>query len=603
MITPNPPNTNGSTYSGSLYVYDTSGGFSLDQTLPQINLNNMSPVTQYDVTDAVQIYFSVRTLNDKIGIYKDASNNKVVELLFDLSTDNLLVDSINITTTDFLQNVNVPSMLSLGSLSTLYTDFDTTVKTYFGDPYGFSTFFAAEDYFVNGGIFDASAFVGIVNGFTFNIAGSFVSDLAGEVTINDLNNHLRYITATNAFNNRPSSDNYDITEGFVAGDLIFIPNGIKITLSVDIQPEGYVNINNMGPGNLSIIDSSINYSNNNTSVSKTTTYSITNITQSYNVPILLVLTNKDYYTLSNFGNNWKKIVFNQGIKWLAISMSANGQYQTAIEEFGDIYVSSDLGQNWTIKYNIGNATSNCVAMSQTGQYQTASNGHSIYISNNFGNTWLEVFSLGTTNIFVSISLNGQYQTIVSCGDNVYQSSNYGLTWTSLQDTTSDLYNSINIFPTVGCAMTFTGKMQVIASENIYISNDYGVTWNGIFSSFDDRNWDSIAMSSDGKYLTALDSGGDIYRSDDYGQTWNYINETNVIDNLWQAIAMSAGGQFQTALEKGGSIYSSTDYGVTWSMSSDTNVIGKDWQCVAISANGVYQSSAEYNGSIYVSTLI
>jgi len=589
--------------SGDLFVLDTSGGFTVDQSFRRINLNAMSPISQYDVTDAIQIYFSVRTFNDKIGVFKDASNNKVVQLLFDLSSDNLLVDGVNIDTVDFLQNVNVDSILSMGKLTTLYSDFNSTVKSYFGDPYGFATLFSNENINLNNGIFNASNFIEIINGFSFSVAGSYVTDLSGSIQVNDLNNHLRYIVENDPFNNRPQGGNYELTTGFLEGDLIFVPNGINVTLTIDIQPEGFSNIRNTGPSNLSAIDSSLNYFNNTTSVGKKTTYSLTNITQSYNVPVLLILTNKDAYTLSNFGENWI-IAYNQNIKWLAVCMSSTGQYQTAIEEFGDIYISSNYGRNWAIKYNIGNATSNCVAMSNTGQYQTASNGQEIYVSNNYGQTWLQVYSFGSSNVYVSISLNGQYQTVVSCGDTVYQSDNFGLTWTGYQDQNSDLYNSIETFPTAGCAMTFTGQMQVIASETIYISNDFGKTWNNVFSDdFNDKNWDAISISSDGKYQTALDSGGDIYRSDDFGQTWNFINDPVIMDKQWKAIAMSAGGQFQTALEQGGNIYKSVDYGVTWSMTNASNVRGKNWQSIAISANGVYQSVAEYNGSIYISKLV
>jgi photosystem II stability/assembly factor-like uncharacterized protein len=606
MVIQNPPNDNsGGIYTGNLFVLDTSGGFSLTQGLPQINLNTMSPITQYDVTDAIQIYFSVRTINDKIGIYKDASNQKVVQLLFDLSTDSLLFDNATINKHDFLQNVTADKIISLGSISTLYSDFDQTVQTYFGDPYGFSTFFAAEDYFVNGGVFDASAFAGIINGFTFNIAGSYVTDLSGTVTINDLNNHLRYITAANPFNNRPTADNYDITEGFVEGDLIFIPNGIQIKLTVDIQAESFVNITNMGPGNLAKINNAINYNNIQTGVSKVTNYSNTNITQIYNVPILLVLSNVDTLKFNDFGNNFG-IALNIKENWLAICMSSTGQFQTAIEEFGNIYVSTDYGQTWNINYNIGNAMSNCVGMSETGKYQTASNGVHIYTSNNYGATWMEVYSLGSSNVFVCISLNGRYQTVVSCGDTIYQSRNFGLTWENiLTDPNSDLYNSIETFPTAGCAMSFTGEIQVIASENIYLSTNFGHTWNPIFTDDDfiEKNWDSIAISSDGSYQTALDSGGDIYVSSDTGNTWNMVNDPNLLDKEWQTVFMSAGGQFQTVLNNGGNVYKSTTYGVSWTQSTSNLTQNKNWQCGAISANGVYQTIAEFGGYIYTSILI
>jgi len=601
-LTPNIEN-NG-VYSGDCYVYDASGGFSIERGFPQINLNTTTPITQYNVSDALQLRFSVRILNDKIGVIKDDNNDKVIQLFYDASNDTLNVDSLTVSTDEFIGALNPESVISMGKLSSLYSDFNYTVKQYFGDPFGFSTFFAGDFNFnVNRGVFDASAFINIINGNTFDMVGSYITDLSGYFSINDLNKHLRYITSTNVFNNRPYDQNFDITEGFLEGDLIFIPNGMNITLKLNIEAEPYVNINNTGPLNLQMVDTSLNYYDPITNVQKVTTSSITNITQSYSVPILLILSNTDLFNFDNFSKNWYK-TFDSTIKWLAISMSSDGRFQCAIEEYGDIYISNDFGITWTVKYNIGNAVSNSVAMSSSGQYITSSNGSSIYISNNYGNSWTQVYSFGNSNIYVCISLNGQYQTIVSCGDTVYTSNNYGLTWNSLQDNTSDLYNSIEAFPTAGLAMSYNGQYQTIVSETIYLSHDYGVTWfQPIMDQFEDRNWISVAMSSNGQYQTALDSGGDVYTSSDYGNTWNYIDNPIMLDNEWQCVRMSATGKYQTAIEKFGTIYFSIDYGVTWTMSPSTNIINRNWQALAISSNAQYQTAVEYDGSIYISKLM
>ena len=73
-LTPNNIDPSSNAYTGLAYVFDSSGGFAVDQSFPQINLNTYSPVAQYDVTEAIQIKFSVRTLNEKIGVIKDLSN-------------------------------------------------------------------------------------------------------------------------------------------------------------------------------------------------------------------------------------------------------------------------------------------------------------------------------------------------------------------------------------------------------------------------------------------------------------------------------------------------------------------------------------------------
>ena len=67
----------------------------------------------------------------------------------------------------------------------------------------------------------------------------------------------------------------------------------------------------------------------------------------------------------DYGHEWVDVT--TGLlapqKWLAVSISIDGKYQTAIEELGDIYISSNFGQSWTISTNIGREVSNSVAFS------------------------------------------------------------------------------------------------------------------------------------------------------------------------------------------------------------------------------------------------
>jgi len=598
------PNTqHNGIYTGECYVFDTCGGFIIDQNFSPIPLAPSIPVMRYDVTDALQLWFDVRTFNTRIGIIKDASNNHTISAVLDGTGANLAVDSVTISTNDFLQGITVDSVISMGSLSTLYSDFNKTVMTYFGSPLGFSSLFAGVDNFsVNGGIFDATAFINLINGNTFNSEGSLISDLSGYFRVNDVNKNLKFVCTTNIFNNRPPNT-HSIRDGFVQGDLLFIPNGINIQLSIDIEAEPVGAPTNIGPLHLDASFSTFNYSYPQVNVYKTTSSTVTNITQNYEVPILIVLKNEPPNNTQLFGQHWG-LIYNHDLNWLAVSMSSNGEYQSAITDSGDIYVSNNYANTWFLKHNIGPAESNCIAISQTGQYQTASNGEHIYVSNDYGNSWAITYSMGRSNIFLCISLTGQYQTIVSCGDTVYTSSNYGITWTAITDIDIDIYNSVETFPTAGLAMSYNGQYQTIVSEHIYLSNDYGRTWRNSNpqDDFDDRNWEGIAMSSTGQYQTAIDSGGDIYISSNYGNDWLYVNQSAVIDKIWQAIAMTATGQFQVVIEKLGSAYVSTDYGQTWSRSTEIIIDGRNWQALAMSANGLYMTIVEYGGGIYVSNL-
>jgi photosystem II stability/assembly factor-like uncharacterized protein len=368
----------------------------------------------------------------------------------------------------------------------------------------------------------------------------------------------------------------------------------------------------------------VNYSKPQTNIHKVTTSTIRDITQTYSVPILIVLEDLDTFSFTNFGSNWTNPTINtpepepgappppdlNHQQWLCISMSSLGQYQNVAEASGNVYVSSDYGATWSFSVNIGigdpvRNTNNSISIgcSETGLFQTVSNGKSIFVSSNFGYTWNKTFNLGSTNVYVSVCLSGQYQLVLSCGDSFYTSSDYGQTWKRYNDTESTIYNSIQTFPAGCVSMSFTGEYQTIVSESVYVSSDYGKTWTDAFGDFSDFNWQSVSISSDGKYQTALESTGDIYVSKDYGVTWNPVVTDLVSNKQWTAVSISANGNFQTAIEYGGTVYLSSDYGVTWNQSTDQKLQNKNWVNVAISSNGQYQTIVEYNGGIYTSSLV
>jgi photosystem II stability/assembly factor-like uncharacterized protein len=359
-------------------------------------------------------------------------------------------------------------------------------------------------------------------------------------------------------------------------------------------------------------------------VSKITEYTTTNITQTYKVPILLILSNIDTFNISNFGRNWTDVttaVLGQK-KWLAVSISATGQYQCAVNTDGDIYISNRYGNigTWEWNYNIGQidklnpygnpAISNCVAISATGQYITASNGSTIYVSSNFGKagSWSSRQAMEPNQIYVSISLNGQYHQVISNGDTIYSSTDYGITWTHISDIENGIYNSIQSFQYSGISVSYNGKYQTIACEKIYISSNYGNTWRegnigGDTDGVSNRNWSGVSISSTGQYQSAVDSGGLLYISNDYGNNW-----TNIYDDVnyknWTSIAVSANGKYQTAVNgDNGSIYFSTSYGNSWMITSSPVVQSKNFQAVSISANAQYQTVIVYGGAIYTSNLI
>jgi hypothetical protein len=109
-----------------------------------------------------------------------------------------------------------------------------------------------------------------------------------------------------------------------------------------------------------------------------------------------------------------------------------------------------------------------------------------------------------------------------------------------------------------------------------------------------HNWNSIAMSADGKRvvavtpaLTSPPTDGSIYLSTNSGATWfRPLSSSNV---LWQSVACSADGTKMVATARGvfrasgAPIYSSADGGLTWGL---TSAPSNSWGSVASSADGL-----------------
>jgi hypothetical protein len=125
--------------------------------------------------------------------------------------------------------------------------------------------------------------------------------------------------------------------------------------------------------------------------------------------------------------------------FLYISMSASGQYQTAVSNttgggggsFGSglLYISIDYGNTWNIKTQVspsfsGSAWSS-VCISYTGQYQLASSSSTLYISSDYGNTWTISQTLASSGYtYSAISASGQYLSVATSGVNIQSSNIY-----------------------------------------------------------------------------------------------------------------------------------------------------------------------------------
>jgi hypothetical protein len=282
----NDPTVSG-TYSGNVYALAASGGFEMERGFDDIKFRPTSEPSYVDVTNSIQIMMDISGFESKLGA-------------FDPISDTFDNDEITINAAEFKAWVTKPGqVISVGKYSTLYSDFQTYVATYFGFDGGFSSLFAAASEFAidTNNVFNGASFVRLLNGES-TPEGAYISDLSGSIKISNINKLLRYAVDADVFGNRTpgtngdagavdpnNTNNWGVEDGFVIGDLIWVEAGTKVTLNLDIDYESFNPINNIGPDNVLSQTTNITTGLFRTSTSATTT----NINRTVTAPLLIKL--------------------------------------------------------------------------------------------------------------------------------------------------------------------------------------------------------------------------------------------------------------------------------------------------------------------------
>ena len=585
-------------HEGYYYSFTASGGYVGEAGAPALRYNINAIFDKFDMTDAIQVLFDVKTFNRKIGLVKDASNANVVDSSFNNESGNFPVDSLTVNASEFVAGMHENQVISVGRYKSLYSDFSAYVRQYFSYGGFVSLFSGGSSYEINNGIFDPNAFIQAIHVSPKNSVGAYVKDLSGSIMVNNINNLLRTATSLNIFGNRANSSTND---GFLSGDLIFIPNGTQFTMNVDIDVTGTLTA--QGILNVDVSNQDTNYISPNQLYSRTSIPTLNLISRVVTAPLLIRLANLPSETITNYQPPTNSGISDGPYKWVnrghlygnkqwtSVSMSSNGRYQLAGEYEGILYKSDNYGVDWS-DISVSDALWSSVAVSDTGQYQAACAYNSrIFETADYGNTWLaKAYPEQWSSI--SISSSGQHQTGLVINGYIHKSSDYGESWSVVaMDYGNKDWKSI--------ALSFTGQYQTAVAFNsgIYKSNDYGNTWAVADSTV--VPWSSVAISSTGQYQTACVDGGGVYLSDNYGSSWQV--KTSLGNQQWSCVSMSGAGQYQSITARYDNIYMTTDYGNSW-VTSTNDISYKPWSSVAVSFGGNFQTSVVWNGSIYLSKL-
>jgi len=320
-------------YVGRYFAFTASGGFTMEQGFQTIEQLVEASFNTYDMTNAIQLLLDASIFNKKLGITKDAANSVVLSTNYNKTTQTFNNDSITIQSSDIITGLSAKKqIISVGKYSTLYSDFMNYIHMYFGYSGGFASIFnKGTTYDICGGVFNTQTLFNLItSSATSSQNGVYKTDLSGSISVSNINKLLRYAVDGNIFGNRdPSGNNgsnnaadpsfnynYGVGDGFMAGDLIFIPNGMQITLNLNIASEAYLPINNIGSSSsylnslMSSQQSSFEY-NNYYSIS--TTASLTNINRVVKAPILIRLANLEVVYPNKFIFSVRQAVYNASV--------------------------------------------------------------------------------------------------------------------------------------------------------------------------------------------------------------------------------------------------------------------------------------------------
>ena len=273
-------------YASTVYAFGATDGFVMERQFDDIALRPADAISRFDVTNAVQVTVDASVLNGKLGTFDDVSDSFMI--------DDVTTDAITFTSNDFRTALaSAEDVISVGSLSTLYSDFKTYVGVYFGFNGGFETLFAAASEFNidTTNVFNADSLVALIAGAAADdTTHPYTKVMTGSITISNITKLLRYAVDSNCFGNRvPSGSaatdatNFGVNNGFLANDLIWVPAGIEVTLKLAIDAESFNPINNRGPNYVQNTDLTEG------NFSSATTATTTLITRVVKVPMLIRL--------------------------------------------------------------------------------------------------------------------------------------------------------------------------------------------------------------------------------------------------------------------------------------------------------------------------
>jgi hypothetical protein len=186
---------------GSQYAIKASGGFQIANPSQTIHIKSIPNIAKYDMTDALIISFPANIINS---------------LLID--------DTVSITSEIFLQHLKPESFISFGDFENLYCKYESFINGNLCNHMFSNSIFSKLEKF------DKHTFCNLFHSKTF-VDSECVNAFTGDICICDVEKTLQNTHKLNIFGNRTMDTNIE----FVAGDRLFMQDGISITMKTDLN--------------------------------------------------------------------------------------------------------------------------------------------------------------------------------------------------------------------------------------------------------------------------------------------------------------------------------------------------------------------------------
>jgi hypothetical protein len=256
------------------------------------------------------------------------------------------------------------------------------------------------------------------------------------------------------------------------------------------------------------------------------------------------------------GNSWVVVANAPTLEWIAIDISADGQFIYAVGDTSadlnpttwEIHRSADAGQTWS-RVAISAVLIRDIAVSEDGTsfIVLQDDGH-IRISSHSGtqlaapiqvNAGMEDYAFS-----IAMSGDGQYVYVAHLYGALYKSTNFGATWTMMTGSNSRDWTCIATSRDGQTVLATAGDLG--QSPTLYLSFNAGSTFTNatnVSDNFAEDHTTYCSVSDDGMHMTAGSYLSKPWVSLDKGGTWNVFagDSTALTNNIYPGLKASISG--------------------------------------------------------------